>query len=302
MQEKKTEAPRSREAVREGLTTRSESWAAITYRRFRRHRLAMVSLVILIILYATAIFAPLIATHDFARVQPLNRLQPPSSEHVFGTDHLGRDVFSRVVWGSRVSLSVGFVAAGVAVVLGTVIGAVSAYFGGWVDHVLQRFTEIVQSFPMMFLLLTIIAIVDRSIFNIMLVIGITSWPGLARLVRGEVLSLKQQDFVEAARSVGASDSQIIFRHIIPNAMAPIIVNATLRIAGAILAESALSFLGLGVQEPYPSWGSILNAGRNHLRYALWITLFPGIFIFVTVLAFNYIGDGLRDALDPRLKE
>ena len=290
------------EGIREGLTGKTESWAVMTFRRFKRHRLAMISMVILLLLYAVAIFAPLIATHDFARVQPMNRLQPPSSEHLFGTDHLGRDVFSRVIWGSRVSLSVGFVAAGVAVVLGTVIGAVSGYFGGWVDHVLQRFTEIVQSFPVMFLLLTIIAIVDRSIFNIMLVIGITSWPGLARLVRGEVLSLKQQDFTEAARSIGATDSQIIFRHIIPNAMAPIIVNATLRIAGAILAESALSFLGLGVQEPYPSWGSILNAGRNHLRYAIWVTLFPGILIFITVLAFNYIGDGLRDALDPRLKE
>lgn len=279
-----------------------ETWGQMVWRRFKRHRLAMVSMCVLLILYAVAIFAPYIATYDFAHVNPANRLQPPSSEHLFGTDSLGRDVFTRVVWGSRVSLSVGFVAAGVAVLLGTVIGAVSAYFGGWVDNLLQRFTEIVQSFPTMFLLLTIIAIVDRSIFNIMVVIGITSWPGLARLVRSEVLSLKKQDFTEAARSIGATDIRIIFKHILPNAIAPIIVNATLRIAGAILAESALSFLGLGVQEPFPSWGSILNAGRNHLRYAIWITLFPGLLIFITVLAFNYIGDGLRDALDPRLQE
>ncbi len=280
----------------------AETWGQMVWRRFRRHRLAVISMYVLAILYLVAIFAPYVATHDFAHVDPINRLQPPSSEHLFGTDRLGRDVFTRVVWGSRVSLSVGFVAAGVAVLLGTVIGAVSGYFGGWVDHMLQRFTEIVQSFPTMFLLLTIIAIVDRSIFNIMVVIGITSWPGLARLVRGEVLSLRKQEFTEAARSIGATDSRIIFKHILPNAMAPVIVNATLRIAGAILAESALSFLGLGVQEPFPSWGSILNAGRNHLRYGIWITLFPGLLIFITVLAFNYIGDGLRDALDPRLQE
>ncbi len=280
----------------------AETWGQMVWRRFKRHKLAVVSMCVLVVLYLMAIFAPYIATHEFDHVNPANNLAPPSSEHFFGTDRLGRDIFSRVIWGSRVSLSVGFVAAGVAVILGTVIGAVSAYFGGWVDNVLQRFTEIVQSFPTMFLLLTVIAIVDRSIFNIMLVIGITSWPGLARLVRSEVLTLKKQDFTEAAKSVGATDTRIIFKHIMPNAIAPIIVNATLRIAGAILAESALSFLGLGVQEPFPSWGSILNAGRPHLRYAIWITLFPGLFIFITVLAFNYIGDGLRDALDPRLQE
>ncbi|MFO8059250.1 MAG: ABC transporter permease [Bacillota bacterium] len=279
-----------------------QSWTAMVYKRFRRHKLATAGVVILFVLYLTALLAPHLATHDFAAVDPINRFQPPSVEHFFGTDRLGRDVFSRVLWGARVSLSVGFVAAGVAVTMGTVIGAVSGYFGGWVDNVLQRFTEIVQSFPTMFLLLTIIAIVDRSIFNIMLVIGITSWPGLARLVRGEVLALRKQEFVEAARGLGARNFRIIFRHILPNAVAPIIVNTTLGIAGAILAESSLSFLGLGVQEPFPSWGSILNSGRGHLRNAPWVSLYPGIFIFITVLAFNYIGDGLRDALDPRLKQ
>ncbi len=279
-----------------------ESWAAMTWKRFKRHRLATLGIILLFVLYLAALLAPYLATHDFAAVDPTNRFQPPNADHFFGTDRLGRDVFSRILWGSRVSLSVGFVAAGVSVVLGTTIGAVSGYFGGWVDNVLQRFTEIVQSFPTMFLLLTIIAIVDRSIFNIMLVIGITSWPGLARLVRGEVLALKKQEFVEAARGLGSRDGRIIFRHILPNAMAPVIVSTTLGIAGAILAESSLSFLGLGIQEPFPSWGSILNSGRGHLRLAPWVSLYPGILIFVTVLAFNYIGDGLRDALDPKLKQ
>ncbi len=288
---------------REELTAaETETWAMMVWKRFKRHRLATAGLFILVLLYLMAVLAPYIATHEFAAVEPTNRFAPPSLDNYFGTDRLGRDVFTRVMWGSRVSLTVGLVAAGVSVVLGTVIGAVSGYCGGWVDNILQRLTEIVMCFPTMFLLLTIIAIVDRSIFNIMLVIGITSWPGLARLVRSEVLSLKKQDFTEAARAMGASDFRIIFRHILPNAAAPIIVNTTLRVAGAILAESSLSFLGLGVQEPFPSWGSILNAGRSHLRSAPWITLFPGLLIFITVLAFNYVGDGFRDALDPKLKE
>jgi len=279
----------------------TEDFKRMTWKRFRRHKLAVAGLLLLIVLYLIAALAPYIATHDFAAVDPANRFQPPSGEHFFGTDRLGRDVFTRVVWGARISLSVGFVAAAVAVTLGTIIGAVSGYFGGTVDHVLQRLTELVMSFPTMFLLLTIIAVMDRSIFNIMLVVGVTSWPGLARLVRSEVLALKEQDFIEAARAAGATDVRILARHILPNIMAPVIVNVTLRIAAAILAESSLSFLGIGIQEPFPSWGSILNAGRNHLRNAPWITMFPGLCIFVTVLAFNYIGDGLRDALDPKLK-
>lgn len=286
----------------EALTLKPESYVRMVWRRFKRHKLAMAGLYFLLAMYLVAILAPYIATQDYRAVDPPNRLKPPSREHWMGTDHIGRDIFSRVVWGSRVSLSVGFVAAGVAVTVGTVIGAVAGYFGGWVDDVLMRFTEIVMSFPTFFLLLTIISIVERSIFNIMLVIGFTSWPGLARIVRGQFLSLREQEFVMAARALGASDARIIFRHILPNAMAPIIVSATLRIGSAILSESSLSFLGLGVPEPFPSWGSILNTGRTYLRYAPWITTFPGIFIFLTVLAFNYVGDGLRDALDPRLKD
>jgi len=286
----------------DALTLKPESYLKMVWRRFKRHKLAMAGLCFLIVMYVVAIFAPYIATQSYRHVDPPNRLQGMSEEHWMGTDNIGRDLFSRVIWGSRISLSVGFVAAGVAVLLGTVIGALAGYFGGAIDNMLMRFTEMVMSFPTFFLLITIISIVERSIFNIMLVIGITSWPGLARMVRGQFLSLREQEFVLAARALGASNTRIIFRHILPNAMAPIIVSATLRIGGAILTESGLSFLGLGVQEPFPSWGSIINTGRTFLRQAPWITTFPGILIFLTVLSFNYVGDGLRDALDPRLKE
>lgn len=286
----------------DALTPEPESYGRMVWRRFKKHKLAMAGLYVLIFMYALAIFAPMIATQSYEAVDPPNKLKPPSREHLMGTDHVGRDVFSRVIWGSRISLSVGFVAAAVAVTLGVLVGATAAYFGGWVDDILMRFTEIVMAFPTFFLLLTIVSILERSIFNIMLVIGLTSWPSLARMVRGQILSLREQEFTEAARALGASDARIIFRHILPNAMAPVIVSATMRIGGAILSESSLSFLGLGVPEPFPSWGSILNAGRNYLLQAPWITTFPGTFIFLTVLAFNYVGDGLRDALDPRLKD
>ncbi len=284
------------------LTLEPESYGLMVWRRFKRHKLAMAGLYFLILMYLVAVFAPYIATQSYREVDPPNRLKGISREHLMGTDHLGRDIFSRVVWGSRISLSVGFVAAGVSVLLGTAIGAISGYFGGGIDDILMRFTEMVMSFPTFFLLITIVSVMERSIFNIMLVIGLTSWPGLARMVRGQFFSLREQEFVTAARALGASNKRIIFRHILPNAIAPIIVSATLKIGGAILAESGLSFLGLGVPEPFPSWGSILNTGRTNLRQAPWITGFPGVFIFLTVLAFNYVGDGLRDALDPRLKD
>ncbi|MGI6631993.1 MAG: oligopeptide ABC transporter permease [Bacillota bacterium] len=279
-----------------------ESYGKMVWRRFKKHKLAMAGLYILVFMYTLAIFAPFLATQSYEVVDPPNKLLPPSREHLMGTDNIGRDVFSRVVWGSRISLAVGFVAAAVAVALGVLVGSTAAYFGGRVDDILMRFTEIVMAFPTFFLLLTIVSIVERSIFNIMLVIGFTSWPSLARMVRGQILSLREQEFTEAARALGATDARIIFRHILPNAMAPVIVSTTIRIGGAILSESSLSFLGLGVPEPFPSWGSILSAGRTYLLQAPWITTFPGIFIFLTVLAFNYVGDGLRDALDPRLKD
>lgn len=297
-----TGEPLDRNDAGEALQPVPETYLRMVWRRFRKHKLAMAGLCILLVLYAVALGAPFIATHPYYEINPPNRLAAPSADHWLGTDDIGRDVFSRLVWGSRISLSVGFVAAGVAVLIGTTIGAIAGYYGGWLDNALMRITEIVMAFPTFFLLLTIVSIVSRSIFNIMLVIGLTSWPALARMVRGQILSLREQEFTEAARALGAGDARIIFRHILPNALAPIIVSATLRIGGAILAESGLSFLGLGVPEPYPSWGSVLNAGRSYLRMAPWITTLAGVFIFITVLAFNYLGDGLRDALDPRLKD
>lgn len=234
--------------------------------------------------------------------RPRNLVQRPSTGHILGTDNFGRDVWTRVLYGGRISLAVGFVAVGIYITIGVLVGSISGFYGGIVDDILMRFTEVIMVFPTFFLLLTVIAILGRSIFNIMVVIGITGWTGIARLVRAEFLSLRERDFTEAARAMGANDSRIIFKHILPNAMAPIIVAATIGIGTAILAESGLSFLGFGPPAPTPSWGNVLNDGRNFLRAAPWITTYPGMFIFITILGYNFMGDGLRDALDPRLKQ
>ena len=232
-----------------------------------------------------------------------NRLAAPSREHLMGTDDLGRDVLSRMIWGARISLSVGFVAMGIAVVIGVVVGAIAGYFGGTTDILISRVIEVVMCFPTLFLLLTIIALVEKmNIYYLMLAIGLVSWTGVARLVRGELLRLREHDFAVAARALGVPPHRVIFRHILPNAIAPVLVSATFGIAAAILIESALSFLGFGVPPPTASWGSILSLARQYVYQAWWLTAFPGAAIFFSILCYNLVGDGLRDAVDPRLKE
>ena len=227
---------------------------------------------------------------------------PPSPAHYLGTDTLGRDVLSRIIFGSRVSLKVGFVAVGLATLIGLFIGALAGYYGGWVDSALMRLVDLMLCFPAFFLILAVIALLEPSIWNIMAVIGLTGWMGVARLVRAEFLSLREREFVTAARALGAGDTRLILRHMLPNALAPVMVSATLGVAGAILTESALSFLGLGVQPPTPSWGNILTAGKDNIEIAWWLSVFPGLAILITVMSYNLLGEGIQEAIDPRLKE
>lgn len=239
---------------------------------------------------------------DPNRTNIFNKLEPPSRAHPMGTDDLGRDVLSRMVWGARISLSVGFVAVGITVVIGVVVGSLAGYFAGLTDLAVSRVIEVVICFPTFFLILTIIALVEKmNIYYLMLAIGIVGWTGVARLVRGEFLRLRTQDFAVAARALGVPSRRIIFRHILPNAIAPVLVSATFGIAGAILIESGLSFLGFGVPPPTASWGSILSLARQYVYQAWWLTVFPGAAIFFSILCYNLIGEGLRDAVDPRLK-
>jgi len=270
-------------------------------RAFLRHRLAVAGLVVITILGLAAIFAPLVATHDPYTVDLLAARQGPSRDHWLGTDEVGRDVFSRLVYGARVSLSVGLVAVTIYTTIGVVLGAISGYFGGFVDGAIQRLTDTVMCFPTLIIIIAAVSITGPSIWNVMLIIGLLTWTGTCRLVRGQFLSLREQAFVEAARSVGASDMRLIFRHVLPNSVAPVIVSATFGVAAAILTEAGLSFLGLGVQPPTASWGNLINLAQSAtiLQQMPWLWAPPGVLIAVAVLSINFIGDGLRDALDPR---
>ncbi|HKZ45906.1 MAG TPA: oligopeptide ABC transporter permease [Thermodesulfobacteriota bacterium] len=274
---------------------------SLFWHRFKKNRLAVFGGIIVLLLFTIAVFAPFVAPYNPNAINVKHVLEAPSFSHPFGTDDLGRDIFSRVVYGSRISLAVGFVAVGIATIIGIIFGALSGYYGGWLDTIIMRFVDIMLSIPTFFLILAVIAMLEPSIWNIMIVIGITSWMGVARFVRAEFLSLKEREFVLSARALGASDFRIIFRHILPNAMSPVLVSAVLGIAGAVLVESALSFLGIGVQPPTASWGNILTIGKDNIEIAWWISVFPGLAIFVTVLAYNLLGEGIRDSIDPRLK-
>jgi peptide/nickel transport system permease protein len=267
-----------------------------------RNRLAVIGGLLVLGVFVVAIFAPFIAPYDPAKIDIKNILIGPSLKHPLGTDDLGRDVLSRMIWGSRVSLEVGFVAVGIATLIGVLLGAIAGYYGGSVDSAIMRVVDIMLSIPTIFLVLAVIAILEPSIINIMIVIGLTSWMEPARLIRAEFISLKEREFVIAARAIGASDGRIIFRHVLPNGLSPILVSATMGVGGAILVESALSFLGLGVQPPTPSWGSLLASGKDNIEIAWWLSAFPGLAILVTVLGYNLLGEGIRDALDPRQRE
>ncbi|MCJ2163569.1 ABC transporter permease [Pseudodesulfovibrio sp. S3] len=267
-----------------------------------RHSLLAIGGLIVGIMSLAAVFAPLIAPFDPNVINVDALLLPPSATHLMGTDALGRDVFSRILFGGRVSLWVGFVAVGIATSIGLVLGLIAGYFGRWVDEIIMRGVDVMLCFPSFFLILAVITFLEPSLTNIMIVIGLTGWMGVSRLVRAETLTLRERDFVMAARAAGAGSVRIIFRHIMPNAVGPVLVSATLGVAGAILTESSLSFLGLGVQPPDASWGNILMEGKEVLGIAWWLSVFPGLAILVTVLGYNLLGESLRDLLDPRLKQ
>jgi peptide/nickel transport system permease protein len=274
---------------------------SVFWQRFLKNKMALAGSIIVVAFFAVSLLAPWIAPYDPGAIDLKLVLMPPSAAHLLGTDQLGRDVLSRMIWGAKISLKVGFAATGLAIFIGTILGAIAGYYGRWVDAVIMRFVDIMLCFPTFFLILAVIAFLEPSIWNIMIVIGLTGWMGITRLVRADFASLRERDFVLAARGIGAGDFRIILVHILPNAMASVLVAATLGVAGAILTESALSFLGIGVQPPTPSWGNILTAGKDNIDIAWWLSLYPGLAILLTVLGYNLLGEGIRDSLDPRLR-
>lgn len=284
-----------------GAVPRSSFLRDVVWQRFRRNRMALAGAAIVLFMFIMAAAAGF-TQMDPAAIDVSKSLLPPSWKHPLGTDDLGREVLVRMLYGARISLLVGFVAVGISTLIGILCGALAGYYGGWVDAVIMRFVDIMLCFPTFFLILAVIAFLEPSIWNIMIVIGLTSWMGVARLIRAEFLSLRQRDFVLAAQALGATDVRLIVRHILPNALSPVLVSATLGVAGAILTESALSFLGIGVQPPTPSWGNMLIIGKQTLGNAWWLSVFPGLAILITVLGYNLLGEGVRDALDPRIKE
>ncbi|GAV19905.1 peptide/nickel transport system permease protein [Mariprofundus micogutta] len=267
----------------------------------RQRPLMFIGGLIVAIITGLALFAPWLAPYDPSEINVKVILMPPSWEHWCGTDTLGRDIFSRMLYGARISLAVGFVAVGISLLIGLILGAVAGYNGGRTDGIVMRLTDMVLCFPTFFLILAVIAFLEPSIWNIMIIIGLTSWMGVARLVRAEFLSLRHREFVLAAQSLGVPSIRMMWRYLLPNAMGPILVSAVLGIAGAVLVESGLSFLGLGVQPPTPSWGNILIEGKDNIEIAWWVSMFPGLAILITVLGYNLLGEGLRDYFDPKLE-
>ena len=273
-----------------------EVWA-----RLRRDTRARIGLAVVTLLLIGALLAPLLVRHDPIRIDLIGQLQPPSSEHWMGTDVQGRDVWSRLVYGARVSLAVGLISQSIALALGLTLGLLAGYYGKWIDELVMRLADITLAFPTLLLLIAMVAALQPSLIVVFVTVGVVGWAGMARLVRGQVLVVRQLEYVQSARALGAKDRRIITRHVLPNVIAPVVIASTLGMAGAIMAEAALSFLGLGVQPPTPSWGAMIADGRDlaQLRDSPWTSVFPGLAIGVTVLGFNLLGDALRDALDPR---
>lgn len=281
----------------------SNSTWVIAWRRFRRHRLAMFSLFVLGLFTAASILVPLFITERQSnRINLSNALQPPSMQHPFGTDDIGRDIMQRSVFGGRVSLRIGLLAALVAVLIGSTVGAIAAFYGGWLDNVLMRVTDAFLSIPNLFFLIIAAKLFGQSIVVITLVIGALSWMGVARIVRANILSLKEQEFVTAAHALGARSASVITKYLMPNTIGPIVVAATLGVGQAILLEATLSFLGLGLQPPTASWGTMLQRAQGFLVTAPWVAFFPGSLILITVVCVNFVGEGLRDALDPHSRQ
>ena len=279
--------------------TRSQ-WVEVI-RRLKKNNAAIVGLIIIGILIFAAIFADFIAPYGYDTQSLLERLQPPSSDHWFGTDEFGRDIFSRIVYGSRISIAVGIIAVGIALIIGGGLGAIAGYYGGKLDNIIMRFMDVLLAIPSILLAISIVAALGSGLGNLMIAVGIANIPRYARIMRASILSVRDQEFIEASRSVGARDFTIITKHIIPNCLAPVIVQATLGVASAILSCAGLSFIGLGIDPPTPEWGSMLSRGREYIRDFWHMTAFPGMAIMITIFALNLLGDGLRDAFDPKLK-
>ena len=285
-----------------GKEPKQRSQLAEVWRRLKKNKMAMFGLAVIVIIILTAIFADFVAPYSF-RTQNLRRVaEAPSRDHLLGTDELGRDIFSRIIYGTRVSLQVGFVAVSISIIVGGFLGSIAGYYGGKLDNIIMRIMDILLAIPSILLAIAIVSAFGGGLVNVMVAVGISSIPVYARIVKASVISIKEQEFIEAARAVGAKDLRIIFKHVLPNSMAPIIVQGTIGVANAILSAAGLSFIGLGIQPPTPEWGAMLSGGRMFIRTAPHIATFPGVAIMITIFALNLLGDGMRDALDPRLKQ
>ena len=280
---------------------KNKSQLAAVWRSLRRNRMAMLGLLILVLLALTAIFADFLAPYAYDAQDLLNARQAPSAAHIFGTDEFGRDIFSRIIYGSRLSLVVGFISVGIALLLGSILGAIAGFYGGILDDIIMRIMDILLAIPQVLLAIAIIASLGNGLFNLMVAVGIAAIPSYARIVRASVMTIRGEEYIEAAHASGTSDAKIIIKHILPNCLAPVIVQVTLGIANAILSCAALSFIGLGITPPSPEWGAMLSGARNYVLTYPYMSIFPGIAIIITVLALNLLGDGLRDALDPKMK-